>query len=71
MHIEARLGDLGTSDALRLLLKPFGSRSKAVVATWLAEYCIQFLLSIYAFARPADFEFPREKVLRFAGKQVG
>ena len=30
-------------DALRLLPRPFWDRSRAVVATWLAEYCIQFL----------------------------
>jgi len=30
-------------DALRLLLRPFWDKSRAVVATWLAEYCIQFL----------------------------
>ena len=30
-------------DALRLLLRSFWNRSRAVVATWLAEYCIEFL----------------------------
>ena len=30
-------------DALRLLLRPFLNGSRAVVATWLAEYCIHFL----------------------------
>ena len=30
-------------DALRLLLRPFWDRSRAVVAAWLAEYCFQFL----------------------------
>ena len=33
-----------------------------LVATWLAEYCIQFLtvrVYLYAFAKPDDFEFPR------------
>ena len=30
-------------DALILLLRPFWDRSRAIVATWLAEYCIQFL----------------------------
>ena len=30
-------------DALRMLLRPFWDRRIAVVATWLAEYCIQFL----------------------------
>ena len=28
---------------LRLLLRPFWDRSRAVVVTWLAEYCIQLL----------------------------
>ena len=45
-------------DVLRLLLRPFWDRNRAIVATWLAEYCIQFWLSTYAFAKPADFEFP-------------
>ena len=31
------------SDALRLLLRPFWNRSRIVVATWLAGYCIKFL----------------------------
>ena len=30
-------------DALRLLLRPFWDKSRVVVATWLAGYCIQFL----------------------------
>ena len=28
-------------------------------------------LSMYAFAKPADFEFPHEKVLRLAEQQMG
>ena len=58
-------------DALRLLLRPFCDRSRAVVAvyaTWLAEYCIQFWLPMYAFA--IDVEFQQEKVLRLAEQQV-
>ena len=48
MHKHARLwhallGKFQKWDALRLLLRPFWDRSKAVVATWLAAYCIQFL----------------------------
>ena len=27
-------------DALRLLLRPFWDRNIAIIATWLAEYCI-------------------------------
>ena len=46
-------------------------RSRAVVAIWLVEYCIQFLAVTYAFAKPASFEFPREKVLRLPEQQVG
>ena len=30
-------------DALRLLLRPFWDRNIAIIATWLAEYCIRFL----------------------------
>ena len=29
-------------------------------------YFIQFLAVLHAFAKPADFKFPREKVLRLA-----
>ena len=36
-------GNFKKLDALRLLLRPFWGRSRAVVATWLTEYCIQFL----------------------------
>ena len=49
LHKLARLGGFGGMlpqeilknyvDALRLLLRPFWDRSRAVVATWLAEYC--------------------------------
>ena len=62
---------LGKLDALRLLLRSFWDRSRAVVAIWLVEYCIQFLAVTYAFAKPAGFEFPREKVLRLPEQQVG
>ena len=76
MHKHARLGGSGGMlpqeilDALRLLLRPFWDRSRALVATWLVEYCIQFLAC--AFAKPADFGFPRGKVLslRLAEQQV-
>ena len=40
-------------DALRLLLRPFWGRSRAAVATWLTEYCIQ-VLTVYAFALKAS-----------------
>ena len=45
---HARLGGSGgisptKLDALRLLPRPFWDRSRAVVATWLDEYCIQLL----------------------------
>ena len=51
-------------NTLRLLLRPFCDRSRAVVATWLTGYC--FWLSVYAFAKPADIKFLREKVLQLA-----
>ena len=69
MHKHARLGGSGDMlppgkfyklDALRLLLGPFWDRSRAVVATWLSRYAF----------KPADFEFPREKVLKLAEQQV-
>ena len=57
--------------ALRLFLRPFWD-SRAVVATWLVEYRIQFLVvHVCLHAKPADFEFPQEKVLRLAEQQVG
>ena len=34
------LGCFAKLDALRLLLRPFWDRNRAVVATWLAENCI-------------------------------
>ena len=34
-------------------------------------YFIQFLAVLHAFAKPADFKFPQEKVLRLAEQQVG
>ena len=52
MHKHARLGGSGGMlsqkifyklDALRLLLRPFWDRNRAVVAIWIAEYCIRFL----------------------------
>ena len=47
-------------------------KSGAVVATWLAGYCIQPVLAvlIYAFGKPGDVEVPQEKVLRLAEQQV-
>ena len=38
------------------------------IATWLAEYCIQFLA---VHVRICDFEFPQEKVLKLAEQQMG
>ena len=34
-------------------------------------YPINFWLSMYAFAKPADIKFPREKVLWLTAQQVG
>ena len=46
-------------DALRLLLTPFRDRSKAVVVIHGSRSIVSnFCLSTYAFAKPADFEFP-------------
>ena len=36
VHKDVRLGD-----ALRLLLRPLWDKNRAIVATWLVEYCIQ------------------------------
>ena len=44
-----------------MLLGPFLDKSRAVVYSY---YFIQFLAVLHAFAKPADFKFPREKVLR-------
>ena len=58
MHKHARLGGSGGMppqeiilklDALRLLLRPFWGRSRAIVAAWVAEYCIQSL-AVHAYA---------------------
>ena len=51
-------------EALRLLLRPLWDRS--------STYCILFgCPCIHLHAKPADFEFPQEKVLRLAEQQVG
>ena len=55
---------------MRLLLRPFWDKSRAVVATWLAEYCIRFLAVHNAFARQGDIEFPQEMVLQLAEQQI-
>ena len=54
----------GKLDALRLLLRLFLDRSRAVVATWLAEYCIH-CPCMYLQANTADFEFPRDNERRY------
>ena len=49
---------------------PFWHRNTAIIAAWLAEYKLHPIFSMYAFTKPADFEFfPREgtKVGRTAG----
>ena len=33
-----------------------GQKQSGSIATWLAEYCIQFL-TVHTFAKPADLEF--------------
>ena len=80
MHKHARVSGSGSMlpqcrklDALRLLLRPFLDKSRAVVATctWLAEYIVFDCPCTYAFTKPADFECPREKVVRLAEQQVG
>ena len=51
MHKHARLGGIGgmltqeiCKNFLKLdVLRPFWDKNRAVVAVWLAEYCIQFL----------------------------
>ena len=74
VHKRSRLGGSGGMvpqkiflklDALRLLLRPFWDRSRAVVAIHGSRsIASNFWLSMYAFGKPADFEFPRAKVLR-------
>ena len=44
------------------------SRSNTCLAEYIAS---NFWLTTYAFAKPADFKFPKEKVLRLAEQQVG
>ena len=51
------------SDALRLLLRPFWNRSRIVVATWLAEYCIKFLM---VHVHLLSLELLQKKVLQLA-----
>ena len=64
-------GNFQKLDALRLLLRPFWDRSRAVVATWPPAILHPiFGCSYYALVKPADFEFPIEKVLGLAEQQV-
>ena len=53
-------GNAQKLDGLRLLLRPFWDRSRAEVAIWL----MVVLHPNLAVTKPADFEFPREKVLK-------
>ena len=74
MAKPGRLGGLGACSPMKTLEircskiaseAILGQRQSRIVATWLTEYCTQFL-----FAKPADFEFPREKVQRLVEQQV-
>ena len=49
--------EAGKLDALKSLLRPFWDKG-AVVATWLSEYCIQFL-DVHII----NVKFPKRKVL--------
>ena len=51
-------------EALRVLLRPFWDRSRAVVAVYATCPVSNYWLSMYAFAKPADIKSPQEKVLR-------
>ena len=53
-----------------MLLRPFRDKSRAVVAVWLTEYCVQFLAALHAFSKPHDVEFPQEKVLCLVNQHV-
>ena len=70
---HASPGNFWKSNALRLLLRQFSDRNRAIVAvyTWFAEYCIKFLAVHAAFAKPADIKFPREKVLWLTEQHAG
>ena len=51
-------------DALWSLLRLLWSRSRAVVATCLTDYSIQFCIlsmHVWIFAKPADIQFPQER----------
>ena len=71
MHKHARLwhallGKFQKWDALRLLLRPFWDRSKAVVATWLTTYCIQFL-AVHVYICWASWH----RISKIEGTKVG
>ena len=55
MDDEGGLGAFLKSGALRLLLRPFWDKRRAVVATWLSEYCIEFLAAIYVRQLTSNF----------------
>ena len=66
MHKHARLGRCYQRKFLCSVIA-----SEAILGQKLVEYCIQFWLFMYACAKPADFEFPQEKVQRVAVENVG
>ena len=48
----------------------FGQKQSAVLhGSW--SIASKFWLSMYAFAKPADFKFPREKVLSWQNSRWG
>ena len=72
VYKHARLGGSGgmlPQEVLKLLLRPFWNRSRAAVATWLAEYCIQ-VLAVHVSICEA-LEFPRKKVHTNVGRTAG
>ena len=73
MHKHPRLGDLGACSPRKFFeircseigLRPFWDRSRAVGATLLAEYSIQFWLSVYLLLSQ---QFPQKKIYTMAGR---
>ena len=79
MHKHARLGGSGACSPRKILeircseIAPetIWDKTRAIVTTWLAEYCIKFLAVHVCIAKPAEFKFPRENQLRLAEQQAG
>ena len=65
--VYVRMYKQASTQEKRLLLRTFWDRSRIVVPTWFAEYCIQFLAVHVCICEESWLRIPREKALEAAG----